>query len=439
MKKRAILCPFGISLLITLTLLSARGFCADWPQLGNGPQRWNLSTETIPPPYELKWSVNLHFDVGVEHWMYGAAQVIIADGRCYIGSRGGTLFAMDAQTGDIEWEFDTDGPIRHTAGCENGKVFVASMDGCVYALDAATGSELWRFDNERLYGFSTAVLLAEGNVFAVDRGGYLYALSQADGSEVWAAPYDANAPVFQSPSYNNGKIYFGDQNMYVHAVNSSDGTGAWVSNRVNGRSFVDYYPVIWADKVIVRPRVGFEKTGTLEGYVDSFVILNESDGTEPYSVPHYHMGGWCGPIAPPSITYDGYMVHGWKVVPDNDWSCAGFALYDLTNNQLISELKDATSEGKGARDEPMITSTFGDIVIAIHHYSFGWGNPPGTQSGAFNRVEWDWYTSGQMQPPPDIMPWGGNLCAGGNNAVAGANGLLYHHTLRVVYCWEPAN
>lgn len=417
---------------------------ADWPQLGNNPQRWNYAEDSVVPPYRIKWSVELIRDVAPTHWLNEVAQLVVGEGKVFIGAKDGTLFCFDGRTGALVWRYRTGGPILHTAGYGAGRVFVASMDGCVYALEAKSGALIWKFSNQRRYGFSTAVLLAEHAVFAVDRGGLLYALSQQDGKMKWDSPYDAGNRVYHSPAYNQGGIYFGGQDMRVHKVNARDGTRIWRSQRLNGQSFNNYYPVIFDNKVIVRPKVGYEKTGVYvypppRAYAQfkdqSVVLLDEETGTTLPPIPHTHMGGWFGPIAPPAITKDGLLVLGWRVRGKPvDFGGAGFALFDLRRRKLVKILDDGSKKGIGAWDEPMATSVHGDIVFQIHSAGLGWGNTS-KQNGVWNRAAGDgWYT-----PPghPDRAPWTG-VNFDGVNAVVSSDNLLYHHTKRVVYCWEPA-
>ncbi|HEV2108846.1 MAG TPA: PQQ-binding-like beta-propeller repeat protein, partial [Thermomicrobiales bacterium] len=70
---------------------------------------------------------------------------VMADGVIYVGSNDGSLYALDAETGEERWRFTTDGPISGSAAVAEGAVYLASGDGYAYAVDAETGEERWRF------------------------------------------------------------------------------------------------------------------------------------------------------------------------------------------------------------------------------------------------------------------------------------------------------
>ena len=412
----------------------------DWPQLGRNPQRWHYFPSTIEnPPFGMKWSKALT-DFGVQHRLYASAQVIYAAGKAFIGSKSGTLFAMDAQTGNLAWEFPTGGPILHTAGYENGRVFAAAMDGHVYAVDAGTGQKIWEFSNNRRFGFVGAVLLAESRVFAVDSGGYLYALSQGDGSELWH--YDAGAPVVCTPSYNNGRVFFGSEDMRVHAVNASTGARVWRSEQIEGQSFIDYWPVIVNGKVIVSVMTGLEPMESLRNPdppINGLNALDENTGAILPAPPHYLLGSMNGPHSPPAVTADGLLTVGW-LIGTNAWGGSGWALVDPRTNQMVQILNSAPETvGTGAPDETMIAGVWGDTILVNHHSGFLWANPS-HQSASYDRrtrVWTDWPREGE-ETRWDVGAYGYvNSQAGGVNAISGIHTLLFHQAADVVTAYAP--
>jgi len=411
----------------------------DWPQLGRNPQRWHYFPATIEnPPYGLKWSTALS-DFGIQHRTYASAQVIYSAGKVFIGSKSGTLFALDAQNGALAWQFSTGGPILHTAGYENGKVFVASMDGHVYAVDANTGQKLWDFGNNRRFGFVGAVLLAEGKVFAADSGGYLYALSQGDGAEQWH--YDAGAPVVCTPSYNNGRVFIGSEDMRVHAVDSVSGGRVWRSEQIEGQSFIDYWPVIVGGRVIVSVMTGLEPMeglGNPDPPINGLNALDENTGAILPTLPHYLLGSMNGPHSPPAVTADGLITVSW-LIGSNAWGGSGWALVDPRTNRMVQVLNSAPETvGTGAPDETLIASVWGDTIFVNHH--FGWGGNPGHQSGSFDRrtQTWtEWPKRSQSGGSASGVYGFINAQTGGVNSFSGVNTLLFHQAADVIAAYGP--
>jgi hypothetical protein len=431
-------------LLLCIGIVNA----ADWPQLGNGPQRKNYSSETMVGPFNVRWSKSLT-DIDVRHRVYHSVQVISGDGKVYAGTKSGIMFAFDALTGNIAWQYQADGPILHTAGYAGGKVFFGTMNGSIYALNtggATPGSKAWQFNVDtaygRRFGFSCAMLLADSKVFAVDRGGYLYALNQSDGSQAWGAPYNAQAPVLGTPSYNNSKIYFGSEAMKVHAVNSSNGSEAWVSGLVPGQSFIDVWPVITNGEVILRPFTGIEPhNGTTDIPPDKWnppIIgmygLSETNGAMNAQIAHYQVLAMSGACMPPAVAADGRLAVPWKLAAA-EWSTHGWALVNLTTTRDAVETCDGNL---GAPDEIMASSIFNNQLLVIHCYGTYHGNPV-NQNGVYNLIThaWTWQGTTAFQRPADYEAYAMvNNQSEGATAISGANGLLYHHAYDMIYCLE---
>ncbi len=74
-----------------------------------------------------------------------APQPTIVDGLVIVGSsRDDTVEAIDLHTGDVQWTFWTEGPVRFSPYIHGDLVLVGSDDGHLYALDRTTGDEVWR-------------------------------------------------------------------------------------------------------------------------------------------------------------------------------------------------------------------------------------------------------------------------------------------------------
>lgn len=87
---------------------------------------------------------------GDERWSvetngYSQASPTVTDDRVFIGDTRGHVFAIDSESGDLEWEFtDGDGWILNAAVVTAQRVLVASERGTMYCLDRSSGEEQWR-------------------------------------------------------------------------------------------------------------------------------------------------------------------------------------------------------------------------------------------------------------------------------------------------------
>jgi polyvinyl alcohol dehydrogenase (cytochrome) len=97
------------------------------------------------------------------------ATAAVADGVVYVGSNVGdeasgaptgtaSLFALDAETGEILWEREVEGSIFGSPTVANGVVYQGTQLRVMYGFDAETGDELWRFDAPGDVGGGPAVV-----------------------------------------------------------------------------------------------------------------------------------------------------------------------------------------------------------------------------------------------------------------------------------------
>ncbi len=159
----------------------------------------------------LAWSFELATNRGVE------ATPIVVDGVMYVTSAWSLVYALDAKTGALKWQYDPQVP-RETgfhACCDvvnrgvavwKGKVYVATLDGRLIALDAKTGKAAWSVvtvDQNKPYTITMAPRIIKGKVIIGNSGseygvrGYLSAYDAADGKLVWrfyTVPGDPSKP-----------------------------------------------------------------------------------------------------------------------------------------------------------------------------------------------------------------------------------------------------
>lgn len=124
-------------------------------------------------------------------------QPAIADGSIFIGSVDGYAYALDTNTGKLNWQYKTGGSINSIFGdpqAANGKVFF-------YAVNETIGAST-----------------SNSNFFALDT---------AHGTRLWSAsiPTDRGSPGFQ-PGVFSDKIIYATSDGVIHLIKTSNGTSA---------------------------------------------------------------------------------------------------------------------------------------------------------------------------------------------------------------------
>ncbi len=164
----------------------------------------------------LAWQVETGTNRGME------ASPVVIDGVMYVSGVAGRVYALDAVTGKQLWLFEPLIDSRGVRGscCDlvnrgvavwQGRVYVASIRGDLYALNAADGKVLWQVDTiedpKRGYSVTGAPQVA-GNVVVIGNGGgefdargYVTAYDLVTGKQAWrfyTVPGDPKKP-FEHP------------------------------------------------------------------------------------------------------------------------------------------------------------------------------------------------------------------------------------------------
>jgi plastocyanin len=105
----------------------------------------------------------------------------VADGVVFAGNGAGDFFAVDAESGEALWRFQAQDGVVNAPAVADGVVYVASLDQNVYALDAETGDELWSFQAGDQ--FAASPIISDGVVYAANFDTYLYGLDAETGDE----------------------------------------------------------------------------------------------------------------------------------------------------------------------------------------------------------------------------------------------------------------
>ena len=164
--------------------LIAQGTDADWPTYGGDYSAWRHSRLDQINAANVKQLV--------PQWVFQTGDYesglqstpIVVDGVMYISTGTNLIYALDAASGDLIWQYEYDGqhPIstaffRQNRGVAvgHGLVFIGTVDNSVLAVDQKTGREVWRVrvQDPAQCGcmISAAPLLVKGLVVVGGTGG----------------------------------------------------------------------------------------------------------------------------------------------------------------------------------------------------------------------------------------------------------------------------
>ncbi|MCK4971545.1 MAG: PQQ-binding-like beta-propeller repeat protein, partial [Thermoplasmata archaeon] len=188
---------------------------------------------------------------GTQRWNFTADRAILygslayTDGRIYFGIEGdandvGKVYAIDAGTGDEDWNATVEGSIWSSPAISGGNVLVStaadksigidSRKGYVYSLNSTTGIQSWRtkdlgmvmaspsINKDRVYVGTFGKFINDIQFIAPQ----MYCLNLANGDIIWNNPVSHganNAKVWSSVTIAGAKIIFGDELGYLNVWN----------------------------------------------------------------------------------------------------------------------------------------------------------------------------------------------------------------------------
>jgi len=232
--------PGGISLTATYRLFLPgvfRNFAPaspdEWTQHAHDAQRTSYTNQVVPPPWRWKWAWNGPDAQGrVSPGKFPLprnSQPVTGGGRVYIAAGERGVFALNNANGSVLWNRNPGGArINSTPAYDpdTGSLFVLSTNGTLYRLNAATGDITGQFPTGAASDLPLPPALFGDRVF-FSMGNRVYAVHKSSMALIWS--YDAGAPVHTPPAYSPSRdlVVAASQDLYVHAIRNSDGTRAW--------------------------------------------------------------------------------------------------------------------------------------------------------------------------------------------------------------------
>ena len=139
---------------------------------------------------------------------------------------GGVVYALEAGSGQVEWQYETQGFANSSPALENG-VLVVSGDGLI-GLNPDTGVEIWRTSGFTSYG---GTLAGGGTVYAAGAGPQnetLIALDPTTGEIRWQS-FESGIFIFSRPALDEDSrtLVAGSSEGVIYGVDADTGTTRW--------------------------------------------------------------------------------------------------------------------------------------------------------------------------------------------------------------------
>ncbi|MBD8525670.1 PQQ-binding-like beta-propeller repeat protein [Pseudomarimonas arenosa] len=139
------------------------------------------------------------------------------------GGNDGRLYAVEADSGRLRWQFATGDKVRSAPVVVERQVVFGGVDKHIYCLDMVDGRLRWRFATEGPVHAEVAV--ADGKVFAGSGDQHLYALSLADGALLWRQ--SVREWIVAAPLWQRNTLFVPVSDGTLRAFDPSNGSEHW--------------------------------------------------------------------------------------------------------------------------------------------------------------------------------------------------------------------
>lgn len=224
---------------------------APWPKFHHNNRNTGKTSNFGTQVGKLKWRVATAAPVT-------SSPAIDKNGIVYVGSADNNVYAINGETGVIEWKYQTGGSINFSSPAIdiNGIVYIGSYDGYLYAFDTNTinpddGSTWlpkWKFQTRGAIKSSPAIA-PDGTVIFGCADGNLYAVFP-DGNLKWktlVGVIERSSPAIDS---DLGQVYIGTTVPDVfYSLDLQTGALIWAYDLICGGAYAS--PAIESDSSIL--------------------------------------------------------------------------------------------------------------------------------------------------------------------------------------------
>ncbi len=188
---------------------------------------------------------------------------VVSGELVYMAGYNGKIYACNIDNLATRWVYPRDSYLPSLVGglaiagdkiifgCSSGEIDNKDVEGTVFALDAVTGDFLYSYETEdKIWGTPTV----DGDTFYI--GSFdkkIYAFNISDGNKKWE--YATEGSVIATPLLYQNMVIIGSMDRNLYALNASDGSLKW---KFTGSNWFWAEPVVYNDMIYA---------GCLDGYV----------------------------------------------------------------------------------------------------------------------------------------------------------------------------
>lgn len=224
-----------------------------WPTYGYSDTRDHVSPYKLKPPFHRLWRIDGHDTLEFPP--------SVGYGRVFLAQQKGIFFALDVDTGRVDWKKKTGRCAAASPAIGKVVVYASYMDkvncpqsrpgatGFVIAWGARSGRTLWKYKGAP---FESSPLLWRNTVYVGSWDHRVHAIDAKTGRRRWT--FHADDEVNTSPARWRSTIYIASDGGTVYALNARTGKLRWSAHShggLRGREFFYATPTVAYGRVYI--------------------------------------------------------------------------------------------------------------------------------------------------------------------------------------------
>lgn len=178
-----------------------------------------------------------------------------SDSKIYIGSQSGTLYALNAASGEMIWERQV-GSISSRPVVHRGRLYVGTDDGSMVCLETFDGKENWRYSTRG--PVLQPPVISDDLVLFSNEADHVFALDRETGKFRWQykteTPEEFTLRGHAGVAMDGELVFAGFADGTLVALRAATGSVAWIKSlKGEAERFVDVdaTPVVSGERVFV--------------------------------------------------------------------------------------------------------------------------------------------------------------------------------------------